>query len=133
MSEAFDIVGAREAEHAASALQLGSEAQIREAASDLAEAERAYRVELAKEITRLKADGVAWSSTADLARGEKKVADLKYGRDVKKGVYEAAQQAAYRHGADRRALGRLVDWSARIDLRSMGETEQPYKAIGGRV
>lgn len=128
MSEAFDIVGAREAEHAASERQLASEGLLRAAASDLAEAERSYRIELAKEITRLHADGVAWSSTADLARGAGKVANLKYVRDVKKGVYEAAQQAAYRHGSDRRALGRLVDWSARIDLRSTGETEQPYVA-----
>ncbi len=126
MSGPLDIVGARAAEHAASAAQIANETQLRDAAKQLAEAERAYRLELAKAITTIHAEGVAWSSTADLARGNEQVANLRYRRDVLSGVYDAAQQAAYRHGADRRALGRLIDWSARIDLRSNGETEQPF-------
>ena len=127
MSGALDIVGAREAERAASTAQIVSEKLLRDSARDVAQAERAYRLALALAITRIHADGTAWSSTADLARGDLEVADLRYKRDVLQGVYEAAQQSAFRHGADRKALGRLIDWSARIDLRSNGETEQPYR------
>ena len=127
MSGPLDIVGAREAERAASTAQIVSEKLLRDSARDVAQAERAYRLALALAITRIHADGTAWSSTADLARGDLEVADLRYKRDVLQGVYEAAQKSAFRHGADRRALGRLIDWSARIDLRSNGETEQPYR------
>jgi len=127
VSGALDIVGAREAERAAAAAQLASEAALRDSARAVAAAEQSYRLELAKAITRIHAEGVAWSSTADLARGNERVAGLRYARDVAQGVHEAAQQAAFRHGADRRALGRLIEWSARIDLRSNGETEQPFR------
>lgn len=132
MSSALDIVGAREAESEASRGQLKAEDQLVEAAGRLAEAERSYRVELAKCMTRLHADGIAWTACRDMALGDERVAELRFERDLAKGIKEAADQAAYRLSADRRALGRLVEWSQRIDIRTGGVGEQPAMAGGPR-
>jgi hypothetical protein len=113
----FTLDEAREAARLASAQQAGAEGQLRENSKALAEAERSYRVALAQERLRLHAqDGVAWTATDDIARGVKHVADLRYARDVAKGVYEAASAALWRFTADRRDVGRFIDWSARRDL-----------------
>lgn len=125
MSSALDIVGAREAERRASSNQQDAEQELIDAAGRLADAERAYRVELAKCMTRLHADGIAWTACRDMALGDERVAALRFERDLAKGVKEAADQAAYRLSADRRALGRLVEWSQRIDIRTGGVGEQP--------
>lgn len=125
MSDALDIVGARQAEHKASANQQAAEEQLRDAWAEFGLAERAYRVELAKKMTQLHGTGVAWTACRDLALGDERVAELRYERDMQRGVREACEQAAYRLGADRRALGRLVEWSQRIDIRSGGVGEQP--------
>ncbi|HET6866216.1 MAG TPA: hypothetical protein VFH80_09840, partial [Solirubrobacteraceae bacterium] len=74
----------------------------------------AYRVALAKKIVELHAGGAAWTVCQDLARGDQSVADLRYRRDVAEGVKEAAQNAVWRHTADRKDLGKLVDWSMRV-------------------
>lgn len=106
---------------------------MREAFVNLAEKERAYRVELSKRITTLHGDGIAWTACADLARGDEKVARLRMERDIAEGVKEAALQASWRHAADRKALGRLVEWSARRDVASGFEPEQPAdRTFGGR-
>lgn len=125
MTSALDIVGAREAEHKASANQQAAEEALRDAWADYGAAERAYRVELAKKMTQLHASGVAWTASRDIALGDERVAALRFERDIARGVREAADQAAYRLGADRRALGRLVEWSQRIDIRTGGVGEQP--------
>jgi hypothetical protein len=125
MSSALDIVGAREAEAKASRNQLTAEQELRDAWQAFGSAEQAYRVELAKRMTVLHKDGVAWTACRDLALGDERVATLRMERDLARGVREAAEQAAYRLGADRRALGRLVEWSQRIDIRTGGVGEQP--------
>lgn len=125
MSSALDIVGAREAEHKASANQQAAEEELRDAWDRYGACEREYRMELAKKMTQLHASGVAWTASRDIALGDERVAALRYERDVARGVREAADQAAYRLGADRRALGRLVEWSQRIDIRTGGVGEQP--------
>jgi hypothetical protein len=115
----LEIADARAAAHKASELQRGVEDGIRDASRKLAESERQYRLALAKEILRLKAqEEVAWTACEQIARGEGKVANLRYERDVAKGVLEAAQQQAFRYGADRRDLHRLIEWSQRRDLRT---------------
>lgn len=110
----YDFGGAKAAIERAARSQKDAEQNLRDAYTKYAAAERAYRLALAEEIIRLKADGVAWSSTADLARGDKHVADLRYARDVSEGVKEAAAQVAFRHAADRRELEQLVSWSMRV-------------------
>jgi hypothetical protein len=130
----LEIADARAAAHKASELQRSVEDGIRDASRKLAEAERQYRLALAKEILRLKAqDGVAWTACEHIARGESNVADLRYARDVAKGILEAAQQQAFRYGADRRDLHRLIEWSERRDLRTDAPPEQWPRPEGSGV
>lgn len=123
----YDFAEARQALAAATRAQAQAEQFVRDAYRQLGEAEQSYRVALARKIVELHADGVAWSSTADLARGDDKVARLRYERDVAEGVLEAAKQAGWRHQADRRATQSLVDWSAKV--RPFGEQREPEAAL----
>lgn len=121
----LEIADAREAAHKASELQRGVEDQIRNASRELAEAERQYRLKLTTRILHLHAqDGLAITMCGEVARGEKDVADLRYARDVAKGILEAAQQQAFRRGADRRDLHRMIRWSESRDLRTDAPPER---------
>jgi hypothetical protein len=114
----LEIQDAREAAYRASEKQREVEDQIVMASADLATAERAYRRRLSERIVELKADGTAVTACRDIALGEQDVSNLRYDRDVAKGVLEAAQQQAYRRGADRSDVNLLLDWSMRRDLRT---------------
>lgn len=121
----FEIADAREAAHEASRRQRDLEDRIRQASRDLAEAERQYRMKLTTRIMELHAqDSVAWTACDIIARGEKPVADLRFKRDVARGVLEAAQQQGYRYAADRRDLSRMIRWSEQRDLRTDAPPEQ---------
>jgi hypothetical protein len=114
----FLIQDARGGAHQASENQRAVEDQLRKASTDLANAERFYREKLTLRILHLHAvDEVAWTACETIAKGEKAVADLRFKRDVAKGVLEAAQQQAFRHAADRRDLSRFIEWSMRRELR----------------
>ena len=64
---------------------------------DKAEAERAYRVELAKTMLALRADGMPVSIIGDICRGIPEVADLRCRRDCAETDYEANREAHYMH------------------------------------
>jgi hypothetical protein len=131
----FDLDDARQAERLASSLQHGAEAGVRDAARNVAEAERAYRMALSKRLLELRAEGMAATLAHDVAKGEQAIADLRYRRDVAAGMLDAAQQQAWRHVADRKALGRLVDWSRAKDMADVhGNASEPdgLPVIGGR-
>lgn len=110
----YDFNEAREAVREASQAMKAAEQNRRDASERLASAERAYRMALARKIVEEHADGVAWTVAQDVARGDKTVADLRYARDVAKGVLDAAETVAWRHTADRRDLSALIDWSKRV-------------------
>lgn len=114
----LEIEDARDAAYRASELQRLVEDRIRQASRDLAEAERAYRKALAVRMLELRADGHAITACGDLARGDQRVADLRFNRDVAGGVFEAAKQEAFRRGSDRRDLDTLLNWSMKRDLRT---------------
>lgn len=120
----YDFVDAVEAHRVASEAQAGCEQAMRDAAEQLAEAEREYRVALAKEIMRQHTAGVAWTVAQDTARGDQTVADLKFVRDVAKGVLGAAEQAAWRHTADRKDTLEFIVWSRLVHGRDAAG-EQP--------
>jgi hypothetical protein len=119
----YDFGEAKAAISRAATQQLTAEENIRRAAVTLGAAERAYRQALAEEILRLKAEGVAMTVAQDLAKGSKRVADLRFKRDVAEGVKEAASSAIWRHTADRRELEQLVAWSLRVSPD--GQTQEP--------
>lgn len=108
---------ARQAARIATTSQRATEGELRRAAAGAAEAERAYRCALATKIVELRAAGEAATVSADLARGDKAVADLRYRRDVAEGVREATSQAAWRAAADRKDTASFIAWSMRATLR----------------
>lgn len=126
----LEIQDARTAEHEASRLQASVEDNLRRDSKALAEAQRAYYKLLSTRILTLKAEGHAITACATIAKGEPEVANLRYARDVAKGIWEATRQESFRRGADRAAVGRLVDWSMRRDLRTDAPPAQFQSAIG---
>jgi hypothetical protein len=116
----YDFAEAKAAASRAAANQIECEKQLVKTSTDAASAEKRYRLALAKKIVDVHANGAAWTVAQDLARGDEDVAELRYQRDVARGVFEAQQQAAWRHAADRKDLGRLIDWSARSPDGSSG-------------
>lgn len=60
---------------------------------EYADAERAYRTELATEILGFRAEGMPVTITPDLARGKENVADLRLDRDCKEAMYKAALES----------------------------------------
>jgi multidrug efflux pump subunit AcrA (membrane-fusion protein) len=130
MTAPFDFGQAVAAARRAAEAQKAGEQAVRESAADLAEKERLYRKALAQAIVQQHADGAAWTVAQDLARGVTTVADLRYERDVAKGVLDAAEQRAWRGTADRKDMHLFCDWSKRRELaEGYGDTS----AIGGRV
>jgi hypothetical protein len=126
-SPIWDFDQAREACRVASKAQESAEEALRQAARDLARAEEAYRLALAKKITELRAQGMAATLCADLARGDAQVARLRFNRDVADGVREASLHAAWRRNQDRKDCQRFADWSQRRELAEGGAVghEQP--------
>jgi hypothetical protein len=110
----YDFASAKRAIAHQSREQARAETTLRDAHKELAEKERVYRVELAKEMVRLKSEGTAATVCQDLARGNERIAQLRYERDVQEGVKEAAAQALWKLAANRRELEQLVDWSMRV-------------------
>lgn len=110
----FDFAQAKAADIRAHDDQTKTENDVRTKARELAEAERTYRKALAAEMLTLHAKGKAITACYDLARGDERIANLRYLRDVAEGAYEAAKQACYKVSADRRELEQLVDWSQRV-------------------
>jgi hypothetical protein len=131
--EPWSFVEAVAAARRASEAQQQAEQARRDAASDLAEKERIYRQALAAEVLKAHADGAAWTVAQDLARGNKHVSQLRYERDVQRGVVEAAEQRAWRHQSDRRDTREFITWSRLIN--SHGEQAEPAdlpEPIGAR-
>jgi hypothetical protein len=116
---------AREAAVRASEAQKAVEAAVRDAYRLYAQSEQAYRVELAKRIAELIANGASATRAGDLARGDKRVADLKFRRDVAEGVREATVHAAWRRTADRKDTQTFIGWSMRRDLAEFGPQGAP--------
>jgi hypothetical protein len=112
----YDFGQAKDAESKAARLQIAHQKNLRDAYDQLADAEQTYKQALACKLVELHADGVAWTVAGDLARGDDHVSELRHLRDIAKGVLEVAHQAGWRLVADRKGLGRLIDWSMRADV-----------------
>lgn len=113
----LEIEDARAAAFRASELQRGVEDSIREHSRGWAAAERAYRQRLAERILEYKAAGNAITACEVIAKGQKDVADLRYARDIARGMFEATKQEAFRRGADRADVHQLLEWSMKRELR----------------
>jgi len=62
-----------------------------------AKAERDYRVALAKEMLKLRAEGTPVTIISDLCRGNEKIATLKMKRDIADSLYDSCYQAIYNY------------------------------------
>jgi hypothetical protein len=127
-AQPYDYGEAKAAIERASIAQRNAENAIKDAFRDYGAKEQAYRMALAQEILKLRADGVAITVAQDLAKGTKHVADLRFNRDVAEGIREAATSAVWRHTADRRELEQLVDWSMRVAPDGQHENFEPVRA-----
>lgn len=130
MSGPWNFEEAREKCLNAACAQEQAEASMREASRDAAQAEEAYRTALAQSIIYKHDEGVAWSVAPELARGDKRVADLRRKRDIAEGVREAMVHLAWRRAADRKDAQRFADWSQRRELAEgfAGEDAMPSPA-----
>lgn len=126
----YDFEAAVDARRRAARDQAHAEQGRADASRALAQAEHDYRLALARTILAVHADGAAWTVAQDLARGDKQVARLRYDRDVAKGVLDAAEQASYRHMADRRDLTELIRWSRARDLAENGGGDPQWTREG---
>lgn len=62
---------------------------LRNTGKDYAEAYTNYRVELAKELMRLKSEGYAITLAGDIARGKREIAQLKFKEITTEAIYKA--------------------------------------------
>lgn len=63
--------------------------QLRKTGRDYAEAYTNYRMELAKELMKLKSEGYAITLAGDIARGKPDIARLKFQEIAKEAIYKA--------------------------------------------
>lgn len=59
---------------------------------DYAEKEYYYRTALSKRLVELRAEGQAVTHLSDIARGEDKIAKLRYERDIAEGLKKSAEE-----------------------------------------
>jgi hypothetical protein len=126
---------AKQAATNASQLQKLASDFVREMAASFARKEEAYRIALAEEIVRQHAEeGVAWSAAPDLARGNKRVAELRRERDIAEGMKAAAEQDSWRRAGDRQFVLEFINWSKRRELAEGAGTvpEPDHQPIIGR-
>lgn len=67
--------------------------QLRNTGREYAEAYTNYRIELAKELVKLKDQGYAITLAGDIARGKPQIARLKFDEIAKEAIYKANQEA----------------------------------------
>lgn len=67
--------------------------EMKERSKKLAEAEHRYRVALSQRLVELRAEGQPVTHLGDIARGEKKIADLKLARDIAEGLFDSSKEA----------------------------------------
>jgi len=81
-------------------------------AKTLALAEKEYRIALAKEIMRLKADKVPATITSDLARGN--TASQRYDRDLAETMWKAAIKNLEALQSEQTALQSILKWQNEV-------------------
>lgn len=112
--EPWDFLQAQEQLRRASVIERAGEQAYRGAQAHLADKERAYKIELAKEIVRLRGNGVAQTVAGDLARGTQEIADLRYERDLARGALTAAHNGMFRRGRMHDDTREFAVWSRQV-------------------
>ena len=116
---------AREAVHDAAAAQAKAEDRVKDAYRAFAEAEAAYRRQLAIRILEYKAEGIAITMCGELARGDERVSELRRSRDIAEGAREAAVASLWRMNANRKDVRAFATWSQRREFAENFDSESP--------
>lgn len=82
-----------------------------------AESEHSYRKAFAKKIVELRADGVPATICLELAKGDQQVAQLKYDRDLAKGIIDVTRERLRQLDGERASLRQLLEWSQKFENR----------------
>jgi len=88
-----------------------------------AEAEHAYRVAYALKLVELRGDAVPVGLATELAKGEAKVAGLKFDRDLAKGMIDVARERLRQLDGERASLRQLLEWSRKFEDRPFTERQ----------
>lgn len=112
--EPWDFTQAQEQLRRASVIERAGEQAYRGAQDDLAKKEMTYKIELAKEMVRLRGEGVAQTVAGDLARGDERIAQLRYERDLARGTLAAAHNGMFRRGRMYDGTREFVVWSRQV-------------------
>lgn len=78
-------------------------------ATELASAEREYKIASAKYITEQRLNGTPATLIRELAQGEPAIADLRYKRDVAQGLYDSCKEAINVYKLDLRLLDGQIE------------------------
>lgn len=80
-----------------------------------AEAEREYRIALSEKMLSERENGTPVTILGDICRGDRKIAKLKFDRDVAEAIYKAALEACNVYKIEIRVLENQVDreWGRR--------------------
>lgn len=97
---------------------------------EYAQADKLFRVALARKMFDLRKEGHAITACETLARGDEEIAGLKEDATIKEGLKEAAKQAAWKTHSDRKDTEALIQWARQRDLAE-GFGPQP-SWTGGR-
>ena len=76
---------------------------------EYAEREQIYKVELAKKIAEEREKGTPVTIISDVCRGNSKIAQLRFQRDVAEVVYKSAQEAINVYKLQARLLDNQID------------------------
>ena len=86
-----------------------------ELCADFAAKERDYNIALVSEMLRLKASGVPATACERLAKGTKEIADLRYARDVAKGMMTACDKAMQNLRTVLNAYQSILAWERKLN------------------
>ena len=91
--------------------------QLKTLALQKAEAEKNYRIELSKEILKLRLERVPTTIIHDIAKGNEKIADLKLKRDIAESAYFTCISAIENLRLDIEVLRSKLTW-LRVEFKN---------------
>lgn len=83
-----------------------------------AEAEHAYRKAHAQKMVELRSDATPATLCQDLSKGSDRVSQLKYERDLAKGMIDVSRERLRQLDGERASLRQLLEWSQRFEARA---------------
>lgn len=119
LAQPLDMHDARDAARRFGEQRREARKQLERCHGALAEAERAYRKARAQAYVIVDAP----TAGARDAEVDERTADLRYERDIAKGLIEAAKERLNEIDGERASFHQLTSWSARVDV--MASEERP--------